>query len=204
MPKLELTSGERRALRAAAHALHPIVLIGDNGLTAAVLQEIDRGLNAHELMKVHAADADRDSREAMLANICESLSCAAVHHLGKMLIIYRPGPAAQRKETAAGSPVAAQHRSGRHIPKKQAAHAHDRVAVPAGVKAHGSAAKPAPTRSRAGARTNPPASPAPGRLRRAAKAAQPAKTMGSRGIVRRTGSALTLRAGARRGRTSRS
>ena len=87
----DLTPRERNDLRAAAHPLKPVVLIGDNGLTTAVLREIDVHLAAHELIKIRASGADRQARDAMLAEICEALSCAPVHHLGKTLIIYRPG-----------------------------------------------------------------------------------------------------------------
>lgn len=90
MPILELTSRERSDLRSAAHPLRPVVLIGDNGLTDAVLKEIDLALTAHELIKVRAGGDDREAREAMLATICDTLSCAAVHHLGKTLILFRP------------------------------------------------------------------------------------------------------------------
>ncbi|WP_195846993.1 YhbY family RNA-binding protein, partial [Bordetella pertussis] len=78
MPILELTSRERSDLRSAAHPLRPVVLIGDNGLTDAVLKEIDLALTAHELIKVRAGGDDREAREAMLATICDTLSCAAV------------------------------------------------------------------------------------------------------------------------------
>ena len=61
MPKLELTSQERSALRARAHPLRPVVLLGDKGLTEAVIKEIDRNLTAHQLIKVKAAGEDRDS-----------------------------------------------------------------------------------------------------------------------------------------------
>lgn len=90
MPKLEITSQERSALRAEAHPLRPVVLIGDRGLSESVLKEIDQNLNAHQLIKVRVAGDDRDARIAIYDEICETLSCAPVHHLGKMLIIYRP------------------------------------------------------------------------------------------------------------------
>ncbi|WP_195829430.1 YhbY family RNA-binding protein, partial [Bordetella pertussis] len=64
MPILELTSRERSDLRSAAHPLRPVVLIGDNGLTDAVLKEIDLALTAHELIKVRAGGDDREAREA--------------------------------------------------------------------------------------------------------------------------------------------
>jgi len=95
MPKLAITSQERSALRAAAHPLRPVVLIGDRGLTESVLKEIDLNLKAHQLMKVRIAGDDREARVAMLETICDTLSCADVHHLGKTLIIYRPNPDAQ-------------------------------------------------------------------------------------------------------------
>jgi len=87
-----LTPAERRALQARAHALDPVVLIGDGGLTAAVLTEIDRSLNAHELIKVRAAGEDRDARSDTLRRVCEDLGATAVQHIGRILVIYRQRP----------------------------------------------------------------------------------------------------------------
>jgi RNA-binding protein len=92
MPILELTSRECSGLRSAAHALRPIVLIGGNGLTEAVLKEIDCALTAHGLIKLRVAEDDRKLRGAMLTTLCEILSCAPVQHLGKTLIVFRPLP----------------------------------------------------------------------------------------------------------------
>lgn len=122
MTIMELTPRERSALRAAAHPLRPVVLIGDNGLTEAVLKEIDMNLSAHELIKVRAGTADREEREAMLNSICETLSCAAVHHLGKMLILYRFGAkGTYLKSTPAPDSPAKRKPSEPHTPKKLAA-----------------------------------------------------------------------------------
>jgi putative YhbY family RNA-binding protein len=87
-----LSAAERRALRARAHHLHPVVSIGQQGLTGAVLKEIDVALTAHELVKVRVFDDDRDAREDALARVCEALGCAPVQHLGKLLIVWRPKP----------------------------------------------------------------------------------------------------------------
>jgi putative YhbY family RNA-binding protein len=87
-----LTPGERRALKARAHVLDPVVLIGDGGLTAAVLTEIDRSLNAHELIKVRVAGEDRDARSDILRRVCEGLDATAVQHIGRILVIYRQRP----------------------------------------------------------------------------------------------------------------
>jgi RNA-binding protein len=121
MTIMELTPRERAALRAAAHPLKPVVLIGDNGLTEAVLKEIDLNLSAHELIKVRAGTADRETRDALLATICETLSCAAVHHLGKMLILYRYGSKGTYLKTESNSDSPKRKASEPHTPKKLAA-----------------------------------------------------------------------------------
>jgi RNA-binding protein len=92
LPINQLTPRERSALRATAHSLDPVVLIGDGGLTPAVLSEIDRSLNAHELIKIKVAGDDRDVREDILRQVCSDLNAAAVQHIGKTLVIYRQKP----------------------------------------------------------------------------------------------------------------
>ncbi len=92
MAKLDITAHERSRLRARAHALNPVVLIGAKGLTDTVLKEADNSLKAHELIKLRVAGADRPEREAMLARLCDALNCAPVDHLGRTLIVYRPQP----------------------------------------------------------------------------------------------------------------
>jgi putative YhbY family RNA-binding protein len=87
-----LASAERRALRARAHHLEPVVSIGQQGLTPAVLAEIEVALKAHELIKIRVHSDSRTEREAMLASIAESLACAPVQHLGKLLIVWRENP----------------------------------------------------------------------------------------------------------------
>ena len=103
-----LTSAARRALRAKAHHLQPVVAIGANGLTRAVLHEIDVNLIAHELVKIRVFDADRDAREELLTHVCAELGAAPVQHLGKTLTLWRAAPAAQ---TAAASAKASAARS---------------------------------------------------------------------------------------------
>ena len=103
---LQLTADERRALRARAHGLNPVVSISQNGLTDAVLKEIDASLTAHELIKVRVYRDDRDAREAWLAEICDKLEAGPVQHIGKLLVIYRPSPelAALAAKKAAAAP----------------------------------------------------------------------------------------------------
>lgn len=87
---LSLTVTQRLELKAQAHALHPIVIIGNAGLTDAVLNEIGNALHSHELIKVRAMTADREQRNLMLTTICEYHNAAPVQHIGKMLVIHRP------------------------------------------------------------------------------------------------------------------
>jgi len=87
-----LSPAQRRTLRAKAHHLHPVVSIGQHGLTPAVLHEIDVNLSAHELIKIRVFSDARAERGAMLAQICDTLGAAAVQHLGKLLIVWRPAP----------------------------------------------------------------------------------------------------------------
>lgn len=87
---LKLTPAERSAFRSEAHALNPIVLIGDAGLSNSVLKEIDTALNSHGLIKVRVFGDDREARIAMYDTICTKLKAAPIQHVGKILVIYRP------------------------------------------------------------------------------------------------------------------
>ena len=87
-----------RSLRAQAHGLQPVVSISQKGLTAAVLQEIERSLRAHELIKIRIFEADRDNRNQLLQDICHTLAAAPVQHIGKLLVIWRPRPEAETDE----------------------------------------------------------------------------------------------------------
>ena len=89
---IELSPAERRRLKAHAHKLHPVVMIGDKGLTDAVLQAIDASLKSHELIKVRVDSDDRAAREALLASICSAVDASPVQHIGKILVLYRENP----------------------------------------------------------------------------------------------------------------
>lgn len=97
MPALELSATERRAHRAAAHHLAPVVMIGADGLTEAVRREVDAALKAHGLIKVRAAAEDRTARDAMLGDLAESLGAAPVQHIGRLLVLWRPIPPKEKE-----------------------------------------------------------------------------------------------------------
>ena len=112
-----LTPAERRDLRAKAHRLHPVVSVGQHGLTPAVLHEIDVNLLAHELIKVRVFDDARGAREALLARICGELDAAPVQHIGKVLVLWRPAPQAAEAEVAG---PAARREPPKHEPRAPA------------------------------------------------------------------------------------
>lgn len=89
---LEITAVQRRALRARAHALNPVVAISQNGLSETVVKEIERSLASHELIKIRVFCDERETREQYLADICQQLNAAPVQHIGKLLVIWRPLP----------------------------------------------------------------------------------------------------------------
>lgn len=102
--KTVLSPTERRALRARAHPLVPVVMIADKGLSASVIREIDRSLKAHELIKIRAMTDDREARAAWLEEICAALNAAAVQSIGKIFVIWRENPELVKARAKAAAP----------------------------------------------------------------------------------------------------
>lgn len=84
-----LTSAERKALKARAHKLEPVVQIGAKGLTDEVIAEVDRALRTHELIKVRAGGLERDARDHAFGSICEKTGAEAVQQVGKVCVLFR-------------------------------------------------------------------------------------------------------------------
>ena len=103
-----LSSAERKLLKARAHALSPVVTVGNQRLTASVLKEIDTCLKAHDLIKIRVTGDDRDLRQALLGEICNRTDASPVQHIGKVLVIYRenaePSAPAPKKRAARKQP----------------------------------------------------------------------------------------------------
>ena len=118
-----LSTKRRSELRAAAHKLAPVVIIGDKGLTGEVLAEIDRSLNAHELIKVRAAAGERHARSAWMASICEQLGAHAVQEIGKVLVVYRENPPEPGKPGPAAAPARRTSRPRSRTPSSRPASA---------------------------------------------------------------------------------
>jgi RNA-binding protein len=90
MPQILLTPAQRKDYRSQAHHLDPVVMIGNDGLTANVKKEVDAALKAHGLIKVRVFSDDRVAREAMLQELTDTLSAAPIQHIGKLLVLWRP------------------------------------------------------------------------------------------------------------------
>jgi putative YhbY family RNA-binding protein len=104
MPALSLTPAERKQLRGEAHHLDPVVLVGTDGLTPAVLKEADAALKAHGLIKVRMFSDSRDERMQALQYLADTLGAGAVQHIGKLLVLWRPRAAAEKPERAKTMP----------------------------------------------------------------------------------------------------
>jgi RNA-binding protein len=96
MSQIVLTPAQRKIHRSDAHHLHPVVMIGGDGLTPAVQREVDAALNAHGLIKVRVFSDDRSERESILLNLADSLNAAPIQHIGKLLVLWRPIPEKER------------------------------------------------------------------------------------------------------------
>jgi RNA-binding protein len=87
---LKLSPAQRQYLKGLAHPLSPVVIIGEKGLTEAVLKETERALKAHELIKIKAGSGEKETRTQWLEQICSELDASPVQQIGKTLVIYRP------------------------------------------------------------------------------------------------------------------
>ncbi len=105
MPAIQLTPAQRKEKRADAHHLDPVVMIGADGLTPAVVKETDAALKAHGLIKVRVLSDDREMRGAILDQLADELDAAPIQHIGKLLILWRPIPERERTEREGSMPA---------------------------------------------------------------------------------------------------
>ncbi|MBV8929732.1 MAG: ribosome assembly RNA-binding protein YhbY [Mycobacteriaceae bacterium] len=82
---------QRAHLKARAHALNPVVQIGQGGASAKVVAEVDRALTAHGLIKVKLS-GDRDERDALAAELSEGTDASIVQQVGRIVVLWRPRP----------------------------------------------------------------------------------------------------------------
>lgn len=86
---MKITEKQKRHLRSLAHALKPVVTVGEAGLSDAVLREIDLSIAHHELIKVRVHAADRDERKKLIDELCSKSNAILIQSIGHMAVIYR-------------------------------------------------------------------------------------------------------------------
>jgi RNA-binding protein len=86
---MNLNKKQIQYLKGVAHSLKPIVLLGNNGLTEAVVAEIDFALNHHELIKVKIPTDNKETKGLIVEAICRETNSTKIQVIGKTLIIYR-------------------------------------------------------------------------------------------------------------------
>ena len=82
---------QKKKLKAQAHSLNPVVMIGQGGLTEAVIKEINLALDTHELIKVKIR-AERDDRKIISEQICSQTLSEQIQSIGQIAVLYRKNP----------------------------------------------------------------------------------------------------------------
>lgn len=86
---MSLSNKQKQFLKAKAHELKPVILLGGNGLTEGVMAEIDVALEHHELLKVKVPSIDREEKLAIMAAIVREAKAEKVQIIGHILVLYR-------------------------------------------------------------------------------------------------------------------
>lgn len=89
---MPLSPKQKQFLKGLAHALKPVIIIGQHGLTPNVKSEIDHALSHHELIKLRVNAGDRLQRRQMIASIAEEANADLVTTIGHIAVLYRPNP----------------------------------------------------------------------------------------------------------------
>ena len=95
---MSLSNAQIRALRAEAHRLmlKPVVMIGQNGLSENVVNELQQALDHHELIKVRVPAADKQEKKALIDTLCQQLQASLVQNIGHVIVIFRANPKTDR------------------------------------------------------------------------------------------------------------
>jgi RNA-binding protein len=93
---MTLSESQKKYLRGLGHGLKPVVMVGDAGLTEAVLAEFSHSLEHHELIKVRVKVGDRAARDSIIARLCDSADAELVQRIGNMALLFRENPENKR------------------------------------------------------------------------------------------------------------
>ncbi|MAZ66994.1 MAG: ribosome assembly RNA-binding protein YhbY [Kangiellaceae bacterium] len=87
---MALTPKQRQYLKSLAHSLKPVVLVGGNGVTEAVVREAIASIDHHELIKIKFNLQDKEERLACIDRLLSELEAEKVQLIGHTLVMYRP------------------------------------------------------------------------------------------------------------------
>ena len=90
----KLSNNQKKYLRGIAHGLNPMIIIGSNGVTKNLMEELESTLEHHEILKIKIAFGDRDERQEIVQHIINQTGALLVQSIGKICVIYR-----QKEET---------------------------------------------------------------------------------------------------------
>lgn len=97
MSNTTLKNADIKYLKGIGHRLNPVVIVGNNGLTPNVVEEIGRALSDHELIKVKIPAGSKDEREEIAQAIADACEATLINHIGRMCLILRKNPEANPK-----------------------------------------------------------------------------------------------------------
>ena len=93
---MTLSEAQKKHLRGLGHNLKPIVMVGDSGLSASLLEEYETSLQHHELIKVSVRVGDRGERDTIIRELCDRGSAELIQRVGNMALLYRENPDKKR------------------------------------------------------------------------------------------------------------
>jgi len=86
---MALTNTQIRYLRGLAHDLNPVILVGNKGITPALVKEFDAALDQHELVKVKIAGDDREARKQQIDDLAQQAGAEVVQRIGHVASYFR-------------------------------------------------------------------------------------------------------------------
>ncbi len=93
---MAFSESQKKYLRGLGHALKPVVMVGEPGLTDTVRAEFESSLEHHELIKIRVKVGNREERDRIIASLCETASAELVQRIGNMALVYRENPDRKR------------------------------------------------------------------------------------------------------------
>ncbi|WMS86489.1 ribosome assembly RNA-binding protein YhbY [Pleionea litopenaei] len=86
---MKLTTSQVRYLRSLAHSLKPVVMVGANGITEGLLDELSNALATHELIKVKVRAEEREERDEIIELLCRKSGAQNIQRVGHVLTLFK-------------------------------------------------------------------------------------------------------------------